>query len=704
MGQFASAAVLEGALSAGAGRAFLSWFANHVRAQLKADVVVVTDIVADDWGAGHVVLALGAEELVGRSWVGPPWAVSSEPRLLDGLRRSHPSDPVVAHCDAEAALVLPLLDSAGRVLGLLIALAKQPYKVDLGQMTQGLSPFLPRAGAELEGLLALETLRALVDATTPRRGRDVFVTLVEAAMRVLHVDLAYVGQHLADKHRVTVLAMKDGALHVEPTEYDLTGTPCEAVYKLGERVFIPRDVTQAYPADEYLKKMGAQSYLGVPAVDSQGRVLGHLGLIHRRPLQVSTRADELFEILALRAGAELQFQREETERIAMERKLLGTQKLESLGVLAGGIAHDFNNLLVAILGNASLAMREVSNSSPIRQNLVEIENAARRAADLARQMLAYSGKGQFTMTLIDLSKLIEEMTNLLQVSIPKKVIIRYNLDHNLPAVLADATQLRQLVMNLVLNGADAIGEKSGVVSITSGRVRLDAAYLQSLELGQQLPEGDYVYMEVADTGCGMDAETMLKIFDPFFTTKARGRGLGLAAVHGIIRGHRGALKIYSEPRRGTTFKLLFPCAQGQAEQFIKEVDSDMSSLPGGLALVADDEDSVRAVAASMLEAMRYTVVQAVDGRQAIERFKERPEEFALVIIDMTMPHLGGVEVFRELRRIRPDLKVILMSGYNEEDATSVFAGKGLTGFLQKPFSLKDMQARVKAAFSGETRT
>jgi len=248
--------------------------------------------------------------------------------------------------------------------------------------------------------------------------------------------------------------------------------------------------------------------------------------------------------------------RAEEERLALDRQVQHTQKLESLGILAGGIAHDFNNILMAILGNADLALRDLSPMSPARDNIKEIEKASRRAADLAKQMLAYSGRGKFVVQPIDLGELVEEISYLLEVSISKKVVLKYNMAEKLPTFDGDVTQIRQVIMNLIINASEAIGSRSGVIVLSTGVMYCNEIYLSGVNevlratLDEPLPEGQYVYFEVADNGCGMDKETMKKVFDPFFTTKFTGRGLGMSAVLGIVRGHRGPIKVSSDLGKG----------------------------------------------------------------------------------------------------------------------------------------------------------
>lgn len=376
----------------------------------------------------------------------------------------------------------------------------------------------------------------------------------------------------------------------------------------------------------------------------------------------------------------------ERDHEKLERKIQDTQKLESLGVLAGGIAHDFNNLLTAIVGNASLASLSLPASSPVVPHLKQIEQASMRAAELCNQMLAYSGRGLFTLKKIDLNHLITETTQLLTVSIGKTVQLRQNLAAGLPAIEGDGAQIRQIVMNLVINAAESIGSHSGVVAITTGVVRVDDDYLQTLFHHSELKPGDHVFLEVSDNGSGMDANTLKRIFDPFFTTKFAGRGLGLAAVLGIVRGHHGALKVHSEPRRGTTFKLLLPACAGPMESPKGDDGPLVLASASGRVMVVDDEEPVRTVAALMMEAMGYTVDTAEDGRVAVELFLKAPSAYQLILMDLTMPHPDGAETFRQLRHIRPGIPVVLMSGFSEQDALSAFTGKDLAGFIQKPFT------------------
>ena len=391
-----------------------------------------------------------------------------------------------------------------------------------------------------------------------------------------------------------------------------------------------------------------------------------------------------------------------TERKRLEAQILHAQKLESLGILAGGIAHDFNNLLVSVLGNAGLALGRTPRDSASRKNLEQIEIAARRAAELTQQMLAYSGRGTFEVRPLDLSRLVEEIAHLLEVAISKKVRISYHFGANLPAIEADATQVRQLAMNLITNASEAIGDENGTITVTTGVMQAERAYLSETYLDEELPEGWYDYLEVSDTGCGLDKETQAKIFDPFFTTKFTGRGLGLASALGIVRGHRGAIKVYSEPGRGTTFKVLFPISAQAAREITVPAISVEGWRGQGTILVVDDEEEVRVVTRSMLEEFGFTALLAADGRQGVELFRQHAGEIAAVLLDLTMPGLSGEETLQQLLQIQPEVRVILTSGYNELEATRRFAGQGIASFIQKPYQTLVLVQKMREVLESKT--
>jgi PAS domain S-box-containing protein len=390
--------------------------------------------------------------------------------------------------------------------------------------------------------------------------------------------------------------------------------------------------------------------------------------------------------------------RAEEEKRELERRLLHAQKLESLGVLAGGIAHDFNNVLAGIMGFAELARLRLPELEPALTDIEVIKHSVQRAADLTRQMLAYSGKGKFIVESVSLSQIVEDSRKMLAMSVSKKVTLAYNLAPDLPAIQGDASQMHQILLNLVINASEAIGEQNGVISVSTDTISCSAAGCATVN-ETAMPEGCYVRLKVADTGCGMNQETLTKIFDPFFTTKFTGRGLGLAAVLGIVRGHKGTMRVASKPGEGTSFEVLLP-SSGAAPISAGTSISAMPWRGSGTVLVVDDDDVVRDLASRMLEHVGFVALTAKDGEEAIRVYEQRKQDIACVLLDLTMPKMNGAETFRELHRISPDVRVVLSSGYSEEDAIGTFSQLGLAGFIQKPYQFDKMVATVRAALEG----
>ncbi len=386
------------------------------------------------------------------------------------------------------------------------------------------------------------------------------------------------------------------------------------------------------------------------------------------------------------------------EKQKLQERMLHSQKLESMGVLAGGIAHDFNNLLTAILGNAELAARQLLPDSAVRKSIDEIQKASSRAAELTNQMLAYSGKGRFLVQPTSVNNLVRDITQLLGVSISKKASLKYEFAENLPAVEGDVTQLRQVVMNLITNASEAIGDDVGEIVVSTGLMKADRSYFAKTYMREELPEGQYVYMEVSDTGCGMDKQTMAAIFDPFFTTKFTGRGLGLASVLGIVRSHKGTISVQSAPGEGTKFRVLLPPSslpavesQSVESPAVKQAESNAS----GPVLVVEDEAGIRNLAKTALESSGFTVLEAEDGREAIEIMGRHVGDISAVLLDMTMPYMSGEETFTEIRKLDPQVPIILCSGYSEQDVSSRFAGRDAAGFVQKPYRLSDLVSKLQ---------
>jgi PAS domain S-box-containing protein len=456
-----------------------------------------------------------------------------------------------------------------------------------------------------------------------------------------------------------------------------------------------------HPDDlEAMRSQIASSQAGDPPLKGEFRVLHRDGSCHWLESRGSLHRDEAGRPVRLLGTVT-----DVTERKLLELQMQQTQKLESLGLLAGGIAHDFNNLLTVILGNASLALLELPPASAVAGLVREVEKAASRAADLTQQMLSYSGKGTFQVQPVDLSALIREMAQLLHTALPRRARLAFEFAPDLPPVEADATQVRQVVMNLITNAAEALQDESGVVTVATGLLTLEQPVLYAAHSGPDLAAGPYVFLRVTDTGCGMDEATQARVFDPFFTTKFTGRGLGLAVVLGIVRGHRGAVKVTSATVRGSTFEVLLPyrpppAAPPPAPAAAPDQAAERAWRGYGTVLVVDDEESVRDLVKFVLEQAGFAVLTAADGRTGVEAFERAGRDVDVVLLDLTMPRLSGLESLEELRRLRPGLPVVLMSGYSEQDLRTRCGGLEPTAFLQKPFYAEHLLAAVRRALEG----
>lgn len=468
-------------------------------------------------------------------------------------------------------------------------------------------------------------------------------------------------------------------------------------YRRAEMVGAPieRLISQRFRADD-LERMG--DCFAVGRSESEiGRVWETTGM--RRdgtefPVELMRtvgRSDDGPFVIAI-ARDLTERKRAEQERRELDARLQEAQRLESLGTLAGGVAHDFSNLLVGVLGNASLAMDEVSPNSPVWQLLSRIERAARSAADLTRQLQAYSGRGSFVIAPVDVSVIVREMTHLLRSSVSRRAELGFELANEPLLIQADASQVRQVILNLAVNASESFGEKSGSVTIRTGVVHADNVLRKRAHLGEQLPAGQCIAITVTDTGCGMDERTKSRVFDPFFTTKFTGRGLGLAAVLGIARSHGGAVDVESRPGSGTSVTVLFPCCGPQGES----TDADTALGSRGVVLVVDDEETVRQVASAVLKRNGYDARCTSNGREALDVFGKDPGAFAAVLLDLTMPELDGEETIRELRRLRPDIPVILSSGYEPGEVMERLEDARPTAFIRKPYSAAALIDQIRA--------
>jgi len=553
-----------------------------------------------------------------------------------------------------------------------------------------------------------------------RDGRRVWLEIHEAPVVVDGKTVAIVGaaSDVTERHRAeqALRESEDRYRHLFEMESDAIILVEDSTGRILE-VNPAASALYGYSREEFLRKNIADLLAEPEAVKMLDDRICSVRPVprHRRkdgtvfPVEISGRyfrwQERLVHIATVRDITERR--RVEDERLEMERRLLHAQKLESLGVLAGGIAHDFNNLLMAILGNLDLALLDVSSLSPARFSIEQAKQAARRAADLTRQMLAYSGKGRFVTRPVSLSELVQENAHLLKAAISKTVTLSLNLDRDLPSIMADPGQMQQVIMNLITNASEAIGNATGVVSLTTGIEDSDGEYLNRSSLEEKPPAGRYVYLEVTDTGCGMSQDTKHRLFDPFFSTKFTGRGLGMSAVSGIVHGHQGAIIVTSDVDRGSTIRVLFPAFTPKVAVVVpherrhaRRETAEPAAPLSGVILLVDDEEIVLNLCRNILERLGFRVLVATNGDEAVRAYGAHAGEIDCVLLDLTMPQLDGVAAFAELQRVRSDVKVILSSGYSQEEATRRFQGRGLAGFIQKPYevqSLRDVLERVLRA-------
>lgn len=428
----------------------------------------------------------------------------------------------------------------------------------------------------------------------------------------------------------------------------------------------------------------------------------NINISSRRKIQ---KASQGFELMVAERTNDLakinqRLKMEMAERVRMENQLMRSQKMESLGIVAGGVAHDFNNLLFGIMGNAELALLHLPPGSSASNNIENVVSLGQRAAELTKQMLDYSGRGRISLEAIDLSEAVKDMTAFLKSSIGKNTDLQFYLSEDLPSIEGDPGQINQVIMNLVTNASEAIGDHVGRITLSTGSTYCDRTFLERSYLFENQPEGDYVTLRVSDNGPGIDSGILGQIFDPFFTTKFTGRGLGLAAVLGIVRGQKGAVNINSTEGQGTTFTIFFPVMATTIESKTPDAVQATVSDSTRTVLVVDDESHVLEVIRDGLQSKGFHVMTASDGQDGLGIFKMHSQDIDLVLMDLTMPRMGGQEAFLEMQRLNPDIPVIVASGYSEEELTLRFEDQRPAGFIKKPFRLQALADVLNKVLAG----
>ncbi len=637
--------------------------------------ILANQAVADAFGTT-------VQEVIGKS----DQELASSPEEAESFR--HDDQQVIGSGQSKVRYEETITDTAGRTRHL------QTTKIRFHTGDTG-QPAVLGVSMDVTGQREAEdALRAVVKGTAATLGKAFFRSLAQHLALALGTQYAVVAEFHGQMVRTR--AVWAGDQFLDGVEYELDGSPCERVALSRETTAFPEALQELFRSHALIAQMGAESYLGTPLFNVDREPIGLLAVLDQQPMGDQEQKARLLSIFASRAAAEMEREQLDEHRQRLQSQVLHVQKLESLGLLAGGIAHDFNNLLYAIMGNAELAQirLEEGANEQVDKHLEEILRASQRSADLTHQMLAYSGQGSFVVTRIDLNASIREMIDLLSVSISKKAQIELDLDPDLPTLEGDATQIRQILMNLVTNASDAIGDRPGTIRIRTGTQEVGSDMPADAYSTEELPPGQYLFVEVADDGCGMDADTLQRLFDPFFTTKTTGRGLGLAALLGITRSHQGTVRVQSRKGEGSVFTILLPPSdknlQGPALQ-IKQGAPDWRGE--GLVLLADDEQIVRVITGEMLKQLGFDVVSAENGRRAVELFHKLHSKIRLVVLDMMMPELDGLEAFHQMKDIKPDVKVLLASGFSLQAIHQPATG-GIDGFLQKPIRLDELQAEL----------
>jgi PAS domain S-box-containing protein len=531
----------------------------------------------------------------------------------------------------------------------------------------------------------------LLQISSIDHGEDFFESLARYLAKILGMDYVCIDRLQGDCLSAKTLAVYHDGKFEDNVEYTLKDTPCGDV--VGKEVCVfPREVRNLFPQDAALQDLQAESYVGTTLWSFEMKPIGLIAVIGRKELNSSRFAETVLKLVSIRAAGELERRQVEEDKLLLLQQFQQAQRLESLGVLAGGIAHDFNNILAIILGYCGLTRMDYEKAE---HNITEIEKAVERAAALCRQMLAYAGKATLSQAPVVMWVLVDEVATMLKATIRQNVVIKTCYSPDLPSIIGDASQLRQIVMNLIINASEAIGESQGEVCVSLSKALIKAGLAEKDYNGKTIPPGEYVYMEVTDSGCGMDDETRRRIFEPFYTTKFTGRGLGMSAVLGIITMHKGALQLSSQSGHGTTFKVYLPAQIGTANEEEAQKTASAPWKGSGTILLAEDEEQVSMILKAMLEALGFKVIGAADGKEALDLYKKYSADITLVIADMGMPVMDGYELFRELKMLNSELPIIVSSGFGDAEVTSRIPREQIAGLVNKPYHYDQLREMLK---------
>jgi len=564
--------------------------------------------------------------------------------------------------------------------------------------------YLKHRGKEYNCVFALDIsdrkqtdalIKSLVKSMVGVTGQECFDKIVAELCAHFNAECAIVGQ-ISDKETVRILSMQIDGNKITKFEYPLRGTPSEQILKKGQNIYL-HSVSSLFPADKELAKFKGEGYIGSPIIDRKGHLIGVICVISKRRIKVKDHWRDILNIIAARSAAEIERITNDEERKALDELVQNSQKLESLGLLAGGIAHDFNNIILAILGNANLARKNIDSPSAVNKYINEIESASILAAKLCKKMLVYSGAEILNIELINISDIVVEIANLLKTSITKKINIELNTDNNVPLINADAGQIRQVILNLITNASEAIGDCEGVIAISTGYLEHYIPDLMNGYIEELADEEGYCFIKVSDTGSGIDSYTAKKIFEPFFTTKGMGRGLGMASVLGIIRGHKGAIKFDSDVVAGTTFTVILPVQKikTDAHTEVTTHKTEDTWRGAGAVLLVDPDRLIRKINNKMLKSIGYDVLTASDNQEIKTILKDKTLGVVCCLIDMAFLRTLDKKKIHDIYKICENIPILISSSCNNQEFVDDLNIKGSVEIIQKPFSLSTLTAKIR---------
>jgi signal transduction histidine kinase len=695
----APAQMLRGLLS-GSDDDYLEWIVEQLQRMTKMPFVMIGELHGEDWDrlrSLELRTPAGRSDNVVYDLLGTPCDnVVGQVACIypKDVAKLFPTDEMLTEMGVQSYMGMPLFDPGGRPLGLVALLDHEPLNEPRMRETLSLVlAFRPRIETVLINRRTRRDMELLSERITATDDDDIdpIGHLAVSFAHAMHVRGVFVSSFVdgARGQMRTAALVVDGELR-DNTEFASAGTPLAEVELAGE-VLIRDDLTRSWPDAPELAQFDASACLVLSLAGANGQPIGHLGLIHDRRLNRRIGEQPVVRAFKQQIGFELARQQLEAKRLATERRMVELQRAESLGLLAGGVAHDFNNLLVGVLGNVDLALLDCSlysEANEAREYLVDIRDAARSAMQLCRQMLAYAGRTTIETTHFELGAEIDQLKRLLAASISRNTAIDVERGAGPSWVNGDPVQIRQLLMNLVTNAGDAIGDRGGRIGISLSRVSASNDQRQIHGVTGALPPGRYICLSVRDDGCGMNAATLERIFDPFFTTKPNGHGLGLAAMLGVVRAHQGTFTVTSELGVGTNFCVYLPQVEPNHRNVLFSTSQSADRI--GCVLLVDDDVRVRKVATRMLERAGYHVVTAVDGLDALERYDQEAQAIDYVMLDLGMPRLGGLETMQRLRGRTPQLRVILSSGNSERGALEAVADDAACRVLHKPYEYEQL--------------